>query len=76
MSKDANEMANHVDPDQTAFLEQSDLGLNCLLKSVCPYIQNICDLLLLLSLSSNFIIRIKLCLSENIFYLTILLNQN
>ena len=29
---DADEMANSVDPDQ----EQSDLGLHCLLRSICP----------------------------------------
>ena len=33
--KDADVMANRVDPDQTAE-EQSDLGLHCLLISVCP----------------------------------------
>ena len=31
-SKDAEGMANSVDPDQ----EQSDLNLHCLLKSICP----------------------------------------
>ena len=34
---DADEMANSVDPDQ----EQSDLGLHCLLRPVCPKIRNI-----------------------------------
>ena len=29
--QDADGMANSVDPDQTAPLEQSDLGLQCLL---------------------------------------------
>ena len=31
--KDADGMANSVDPDQTA---QSDLGLHCLPRPVCP----------------------------------------
>ena len=37
-------MANSVDPDQTAvcgpapFAEQSDLGLHCLLRPICPNI--------------------------------------
>ena len=30
--KDADGMANSVDPDQTAF----DLGLHCLLRPICP----------------------------------------
>ena len=38
--KDANGIANSEDPDQTAPLgaveEQSDLGLHCLLRPVCP----------------------------------------
>ena len=41
--KGADGMANSVDPDQTApivlirlLLEQSDLGLHCLLRLVCP----------------------------------------
>ena len=34
--KDADRMANSVDPDQTAPQEQSDLGLHCLLRHVCP----------------------------------------
>ena len=35
--KDADEMANSVDPDQTAYLQkQSDLGLHCLLRPICP----------------------------------------
>ena len=29
-------MANSVDPDQTPRSAASDLGLNCLLRSVCP----------------------------------------
>ena len=33
---DADEMANSVDPDQTAPLEQSDQGLHCLPRPVCP----------------------------------------
>ena len=32
--KDVDRMANSVDPDQTA--PQSDLGLHCLPRSVCP----------------------------------------
>ena len=28
--------ANSVDPDQTAPEEQSDLGLHCLLRPICP----------------------------------------
>ena len=32
-------MANCVDPDQTAPSEQSDLGLHCLLKHICPNIE-------------------------------------
>ena len=40
-SKDADGMANSVDPDQTAPLgaaleEQSDLSLHCLPRPVCP----------------------------------------
>ena len=34
--KDAYGMANCVGPDQTAPKEQSDLGLHCLLKPICP----------------------------------------
>ena len=33
--KDAEEIANSVDPDQTAPLEQSDLGLHCLPRPIC-----------------------------------------
>ena len=33
---DADSMANSVDPDQTAPQEQSDLGLHCLPRPVCP----------------------------------------
>ena len=33
---DADGMANSVDPDQTAPLEQSDLGLHYLLRPICP----------------------------------------
>ena len=36
-SKDVDGIANRVDPDQTAPLEeQSDLGLHCLPRPVCP----------------------------------------
>ena len=31
--KDVDRMANSVDPDQT---EQSDLGLHCLSRLICP----------------------------------------
>ena len=34
--KDANGIANSVDPDQTPPLEQSDLGLHCLPRPICP----------------------------------------
>ena len=34
--KDANGIANSEDPDQTAPEEQSDLGLHCLPRSICP----------------------------------------
>ena len=34
--KEAAGIANSVDPDQTALLEQSDLGLHCLPIPVCP----------------------------------------
>ena len=34
--KDADEMANSVDPDKTAPKEQSYLGLHCLLRPICP----------------------------------------
>ena len=35
--KDAEGIANSVDPDQTAPVEeQSDLGLHCLPRPVCP----------------------------------------
>ena len=34
-------MANSVDPDRTApFKEQSDQGLHCLLRNVCPNIKS------------------------------------
>ena len=33
---DADGMANSVDPDQTALEEQSDLGLHCLPRPICP----------------------------------------
>ena len=42
--KDAEGMANSIDPDQTApellLEEQSDLGLHCLSRFVCPNIQD------------------------------------
>ena len=34
--KDANGITNRVDHDQTLLYEQSDLGLHCFLRSVCP----------------------------------------
>ena len=34
--KDADGMANRVDPDQTASEEESDLGLHCLRRPICP----------------------------------------
>ena len=34
--EDADRMTNSVDPDQTAPLEQSDLGIHCLPRPVCP----------------------------------------
>ena len=34
--KDADGMANSGDPEQTAPLEQSDLGLHCLSRPICP----------------------------------------
>ena len=38
--KDADGMANSVDPDQTAPREeQSDLGLHCLPRPICPKIR-------------------------------------
>ena len=33
--RDAGEIANSVDPDQTLLMEQSDLGLHCLLRPIC-----------------------------------------
>ena len=33
---DADGMANSVGPDKTASKEQSDLGLHCLLRPICP----------------------------------------
>ena len=45
--KNADEMANSVDPDQTAPddqtapQEQSDLGLHCLLRPICSNIENL-----------------------------------
>ena len=36
--KDAERMANSVDPDQTAPQEQSDQNLYCLLRHTCPNI--------------------------------------
>ena len=36
--KDANGIVNSEDPDQTAPLEQSDLGLHCLPRPICPKI--------------------------------------
>ena len=36
-SKDADRITNREDTDQT---EQSDLGLHCLLKPICPNISN------------------------------------
>ena len=38
--KDADGMTNSVDPDQTAHKEKSDLGLNCLLRTVYPINKN------------------------------------
>ena len=38
---DAGEMANSVDPAHTAPKEQYDLGLLCLLRSICANILNI-----------------------------------
>ena len=34
--KDANGLANSEDPDQTAPPEQSNLGLHCLPRPICP----------------------------------------
>ena len=34
--KEAGAMANSVDPDQTLLQKQSDLGLHCLLRPICP----------------------------------------
>ena len=34
--KDVDRMANSVDPDQTAPLEQSDQNLHCLFRHICP----------------------------------------
>ena len=34
--KDAEGIANSVDPDQLLLEEQSDLGLHCLPRPVCP----------------------------------------
>ena len=34
--KDADEMADSEDPDQTALEEQSDLGRHCLPRPICP----------------------------------------
>ena len=39
-SKDADRITNRVDTDQTAPEEQSDLGLHCLLRPICPNISN------------------------------------
>ena len=36
LPKDAEGIANTVDPDQTAPQEQSDLGLHCLPGRACP----------------------------------------
>ena len=41
MSETAYSMANSIDPDQTAPLEQFDLGLNCFLRSFFPNIKGI-----------------------------------
>ena len=38
--EDIDGMANSVDPDQTAPEEQSDLGLHCLLRPICPNTYN------------------------------------
>ena len=37
---DANGKANSEDSDQTALEEQSDLGLHCLHRTVCPKIKD------------------------------------
>ena len=39
--KDVDEVANGVDPDQTAPKEQSDLSLHYLLKPVCPVLESL-----------------------------------
>ena len=39
-SKDSDRITNRVDTDQTAPKEQSDLGLHCLLRPICPNISN------------------------------------
>ena len=39
-SKDEDRISNRVDPDQTAPEEQSDLGLHCLLRPICPNVLN------------------------------------
>ena len=36
IQKSGNGIANSVDPDQTAHAEQSDLGLHCLFRPICP----------------------------------------
>ena len=41
-TKDADEIANSVNLDQTAPLkEQSGLGLHCLLRNICPNTENL-----------------------------------
>ena len=37
-SKDADRITNGEDPDQMLHEEQSDLGLHCLLRPICPNI--------------------------------------
>ena len=34
--KDADGMANSIDPDQLLLQKQSGLGLHCLLRPICP----------------------------------------
>ena len=47
--KDASGMAKSVDPDQTLHVEQSDLGLHCLLMPNCPNINNFYGMVNMLS---------------------------
>ena len=75
LQKDANGIANSEDPDQTAPREeQSDLGLHCLPRPICPktwyhYGNPVTDWRHI-SIKTLFLMQTDLCLSREIIWIT------